>query len=212
MLGRLQIQVHHGAHRQQSAARGRLLVQLGGLGEEGLDLLVLFLAQELDDQIINGDGVVDATHDNFLGILNTSGTKVQPWNTSITTTTRKAITALQEAGYTPTAWVLSPSDAEAVDLLADTTQRPLGDGPFASGPNTLWSLPRVTSTAVPAGTAIVGDWGQAVLAVREQATISVSDQHQDYFVRNLVAFLGEQRTGFALARPDAFVEVDMTVT
>jgi len=38
----------------------------------------------------------------------------------------------------------------------------------------------------------------------------VSDSHSDFFVRNLVAILGELRAAFAVIRPSAFVEVDLT--
>ncbi|MEE3918198.1 hypothetical protein V2I01_04875 [Micromonospora sp. BRA006-A] len=44
----------------------------------------------------------------------------------------------------------------------------------------------------------------------EQANISITDSHADFFIRNLVAILGEQRDAFGVLQPNAFVEIDMT--
>jgi hypothetical protein len=44
---------------------------------------------------------------------------------------------------------------------------------------------------------------------REQAAISVSDSHADFFVRNLIAILAELRAAFGVIRPPAFVAIDL---
>ncbi len=62
--------------------------------------------------------------------------------------------------------------------------------------------------SVPAGTAIVAEWNYAVLAVRETARVKWRDAGPD-FEKNAVTFRGEERVGFAVALPDAFVEVDI---
>jgi hypothetical protein len=49
-----------------------------------------------------------------------------------------------------------------------------------------------------------------VLWDREQAMISVSDSHADFFIRNLVAILCELRAAMGIIRPTAFVEIDLT--
>ena len=38
----------------------------------------------------------------------------------------------------------------------------------------------------------------------------LSDSHEDYFVRNLVAVLAEMRAAFGVIRPKAFVSIDLT--
>jgi HK97 family phage major capsid protein len=68
----------------------------------------------------------------------------------------------------------------------------------------------VESEAQPAGAGWVGDWRKAVLWDREQAMISMSDSHDDFFTRNLVAILGELRAAWGIIRPQAFVELDLT--
>ena len=46
---------------------------------------------------------------------------------------------------------------------------------------------------------------QAAVFDRQQATIELSREHSDYFVKNLVAILCEERLTLVVFRPDAFV-------
>lgn len=165
------------------------------------------LAEEEEDQVVTGSG----TGENLTGILETDGIQGQPWETDIFVTARKAKTKVRTVGRArPNAYLINPEDDERIDLARDGEQRFFGNGPFALGPNTLWGLPRVVSEAVPAGTAICGDFRRAVLWDREQANISVTDSHADFFIRNLIAVLAEERVAFGVVRPAAFVEVDLS--
>jgi len=42
---------------------------------------------------------------------------------------------------------------------------------------------------------------------REQASIRISEQHADFFVRNAIVVLAEQRLALAVKRPESFVKV-----
>lgn len=164
------------------------------------------LAEELENQMLNGDG----TGENFTGLANTANTLVQTFVTDLITTTRKAITHLLITGkQRPTAWVFHPQDWETIELLKDAENRYYWGGPMARGPMTLWGVPVAQSFFVTQGTAWLGNWPKAVLWDREQASISVSDSHADFFIRNMVAILAELRAAFGVIRPSAFVEVDL---
>ncbi|MGI8423577.1 MAG: phage major capsid protein [Chloroflexota bacterium] len=166
------------------------------------------LDEELEDQIANGDGVGE----NFTGILNTTGTQAQAWDTNVLTTTRKARRKVRTVGRRiPTAFILNPEDWEIIDLLADNEARYYFGGPLAMGTPRLWGLPVIESEAVPLGTGLVGDFAVCVLWDREQGSISVSDSHSDFFIRNLVAILAELRAAFGILKPNAIVEIDLTV-
>lgn len=173
---------------------------------EGLinDELRADVAEAEEDQIVSGDG----TGENLTGILETDGIQSQAFTTDIFTSVRKAITKAQTVGrVNPNGIMISPADAETIDLAkASGTGNYLGGGPFAQGPSTLWGYPTVVSEALPAKTAIVGDFTKAVLWDREQTTVTVSDSHADFFIRNLVAILAEERVAFGVTRPTAFVE------
>jgi len=164
------------------------------------------LAEELEDQVMNGDG----SGENFEGLNTVSGTQSQAYDTNILTTLRKAKTKVRTVGRSrATAYVMNPADWEKVDLLQDNEARYYFGGPAREGQPTVWGLPVVECEAVTEGAPWVGDWRKAVRWSREQANISVTDSHADFFIRNLVAILGEQRDAFGVLQPNAFVEIDI---
>jgi len=188
------------ATRRALADAGQLRMYIDMFLRYGLD-------EELEDQILTGDG----TGENFTGVMNTTGTQVQAWDTDILITLRRARTKVRIGGRaTPTAYVLNPLDWEDIDLLKDNEGRYYYGGPSMLGMPRLWGLPVVESEGMTEGFAIVADWRRGVLLDRQQAEILVSDSHSDFFVRNLVAILAELRAAFFLVRPAAFVEVDLT--
>lgn len=161
------------------------------------------LAEEEEDQILNGNG----TGENFTGLLNTSGIQTQAAAADIFTAARQARRKVKTVGRsTPTAYLMNPEDWEKYDLAKGSDGHFLGAGPFGNQGANLWALPVVESEAVPVGTALVGDFRKAVIWDREQASISITDSHADFFIRNLVAVLGEQREAFGVIRPSAFVK------
>lgn len=165
------------------------------------------LAEEEENQIVNGDGVGE----NFTGILNTVGVLVQAWNTNILTTTRQAKTTLRVTGRSrPTGWLINPADWETIELLQDGSNRYYWGGPLSNGQPQLWGVPIVECESIAEGQAILGDFRKAVIWDRERASISISDSHEDFFIRNMVAILAEERLAFGLIRPSAFVIVDMS--
>lgn len=166
------------------------------------------LEEELEDQMIAGDG----TGENFDGLGNVSGVQAQAWDTNALTTLRKAKTKVRTVGRSvANAYLLNPADLETVDLLQDNEGRFYFGGPAGVGSaSVLWGLPVIETEAVPAGTGYVGDFRKAILWDREQASITVTDSHADFFVRNLVAILAEMRAAFGVIQPSAFVEVDLT--
>ncbi|MBT2535883.1 phage major capsid protein [Arthrobacter sp. ISL-69] len=160
----------------------------------------------LQDQVVNGDG----EDENLTGILATSGIISQAFVTDRLTSIRKGLTQLQATGVTPNALVLNPADLEALDLLrADgaTGAFLLGD-PSAESATNIWSVPRIPSNAVAAGTALLADWNQAEIVVREDATLSL-DRSGENFTKNLVTMRVEGRFGLAVKRPASFAVVDL---
>jgi len=176
-----------------------------------IDAFLMYgLEEELEDQMVAGDG----TGENFTGLRNTSGIQIQAYDgtesdLNLLRTLRKARTLVRIIGRAvPTAYLLNPVDMERVDLTVDGTGRFYLGGPRAANQITpLWSLPVIESEAIPAGTGYVGDWSKAVLWDREQASLTVTDSHADFFIRNLVAILAEMRAAFGIIQPSAFVQI-----
>lgn len=161
------------------------------------------LDEKLESQMLNGNG----TSPELTGIAETSGILTQAFATNIITTARKAITNLQTNGYEkPTGFVLHPTDWEAIELAL------FAAAPYLPYSKTLWRVPVIESYDLTAGTGYLANWKKATLWDRQEATITMTDSHADYFVRNLVAILAELRAAFAVKKPTAFVKMTLAAS
>jgi HK97 family phage major capsid protein len=175
--------------------------------------LMYGLRLQEDDQILNGDG----TGENLTGVLETSGIQTYDWSDgenlpvvdTMADAIRRAATLSFLAYYEPTGVVLNPLDWEKIELTKDSNGQYLVAVSVAMGGEPrVWRLPVVESPAIAEGTALVGAFGTgAQLYDREQASIRISEQHSDFFVRNAVVILAEQRLALAVKRPESFVKV-----
>lgn len=167
-----------------------------------------------DEQILLGDG----TGQNLLGIFNTpgiqlfpSGSYTPPANETYVDAIRRAATRVMLAQYDPTGVVVHPYDWERMELTKDTQGRYLVAGSVVSGAEKrLWQMPVVATPAIPEGTALIGAFGLgAQVFDRMQSNIRTSDQHADFFIRNAIVVLAEERLGLAVYRPASMVKVDL---
>lgn len=166
-----------------------------------------------DNQILNGNG----SGENLLGVLQTPGIQTYAWSDGATSPVpdtkadalRRAATLSFLAYYEPTGIVLHPNDWEDIELTKDAQGQYLVAVSVAMGGEPrVWRMPVVDTPAMTEGTALVGAFGTgAQLYDREQASIRISEQHSDFFVRNAIVILAEQRLALAVKRPEAFVEV-----
>ncbi len=167
-----------------------------------------------DNQILNGDG----TGENLLGVLNTPNIQEYAWSDGATSPVpdtkadaiRRAATLSFLAYYEPTGIVLHPNDWEDIELTKDEQGQYLVAVSVAMGGEPrVWRMPVVDTPAMTEGVALVGAFGTgAQLYDREEASIRISEQHSDFFVRNAIVILAEQRLALAVKRPEAFVKVD----
>ena len=173
---------------------------------EGLinDELQKDLADVREAQMLNGDG----SGEDLQGITTTSGIQTQAFATDMFTSVRDGIVKLRTVGRViPNAILVNPADSAAIDLTKDLQGRYYYGGPQALGPKTLWGLPIAESEYQAVHTATVGDFSKAVAWDRQQSTVTMTDSHADFFVRNLVAVLAEERLAFAVTRPLGFCSV-----
>lgn len=159
------------------------------------------ISEELEDQIISGNG----SGENMEGILSVPGTLGQAFDTDIVTSIRKALTNVRVNGRArPSAILINPADNEKLDLLTVGAAGFVFGGPVGPATQSFYGIPRVESVAIPEGTAIVGDFREAVLLSRSAVNVQMSNQHSDFFLRGLVAVLATARAAFFVRRPSAF--------
>lgn len=179
----------------------------------GLDL-------ESDDQLLNGDG----TGQNLDGILADadindagelpSGTAAADIPSAMIDHIRKAIRIEQQFEYyNMTGLVLNPVDWEVLETAKATDGHYLMVSmPTGRATETVWRVPVIVTNAITAGTFLIGDWNMgAVVYDREDVSVRVSESHADYFVKNGVAILAEERYCMAIPLPKAFCKGAFTV-
>lgn len=165
------------------------------------------LKEEEEDQILNGDG----NSPNLRGILQDPDISTVGSSGTDLDAVVDAIRTIRNDRRRPNAMVVHPNDWYSTGFLLakDSAGNYLVGDPRASVDqlSVLWGLRVVVTEAMTENTLLVGDFTQAVVADRQQSTIYVSDSHNDWFARNILAVLAEERLGFGVLDPDAFCTV-----
>lgn len=187
--------------RQQLADVPQLLQTLQGR-------LMYSVNRRIESQIVAGDGVGQ----NMRGILNTTGIASVAYaaGTPLSDLTLDAITDVLLSDCVPDLAIFNPADLAKMQKAkaAGSGQRLDSEGAFAQTANTIWDLPKVASTAMPVGKALIGDMALgATLFVRDGMTVRISDSDQSDFISNRSTILAETRCGLAIWNSQAFAEV-----
>ena len=175
------------------------------LADDGIisSLINTVLTRNLDsykeNMVLNGDG----SSDEPTGILNTKGTLSVDFDKDIVHTVSHAITQLQQLvpGISVQAIVLNPADNEALNLMQDKNDRYLSNAPFATGPFTLFGVPRITSSIVPKGKALVGDFHSVQLLRKTPLSILAFNQNEDDARHNLTYVRAEEEDMLMIREP-----------
>lgn len=160
---------------------------------------------ELEEEIISGPGGTN----HFDGLENTPNLTLQPFDTDMLTTARKARTKAAIVGRArSTGFLLNSYDWEELDLTKDAENRYYFGGPLAMGTKMLWGLPVIESEVIPQGTFYTGDLRQMVVWDRQDPSLYMTDSNRDHFERNIIDILYEGRWAFGVLRPPAIVKGD----
>lgn len=167
--------------------------------------LVYGLKLTEEGQILYGNG----TGENLLGLMVDGGVQnigVRGAATLIDHI-RHAITVASLAGYPVTGIVLHPSDWETIELSKGGDDHYIWVNVQTGGTSQLWAVPVVQSLGINTGDFLVGAFGLgSQIWDREDANVRISEHHADYFTRNMIAILAEERLAMTTYRPQAFVK------
>lgn len=124
---------------------------------------------------------------------------------------RLALLQVELSEFYADAMVLSPLDWAAIELTKTTDNAYLFASPTGITTPTLWGRNVVPTQSMDAGDFLVGAFGggQAVQGWdREDASVMISFEDRDNFVKNMVTILCEERLALTVYRPAAFVAGD----
>lgn len=188
-------QIMDDAPQLESYVNGRLLF--------GLDLVE-------EGQLLNGDG----TGDNLLGLNQVASAYDTTLNATGDTRADQiahAIFQTSESEFEASGLILNPRDWHAIALLKDADGRYIFGGPAAFAAKVMWGLPVVATKAQAQGTFTVGGFDLASqIWDRMDATIEVSNQDRDNFVKNMLTILCEERLAVTHYRPTAIIKGTFT--
>jgi HK97 family phage major capsid protein len=189
-------------------ASRQIMADAGALAGRINDRLVYGLKFSEEHHILYGDGSSRQLH----GILTDPARQTYSWSAGVTGDTqvdaiRRATTKAALAYYPVDGLVVHPNDWEDIELLKGSDKRYLwATVPDGTGAMRIWGIPVVVTTAIKEGEFALGAWGLgATLWDREDATVRVAEQHEDFFIRNMVLVLGEERLVQTVERPESFV-------
>jgi len=168
--------------------------------------LMYGLALEEERQLLNGDG----SGDDLEGINHVATAYDTDLNVSGDTRAdiiAHAIFQVTESEFSASGIILNPRDWHNIALLKDNEGRYIFGGPQAFTQNIMWGLPVVPTRAQGQGTFTVGGFDMASQVWdRMDATIEVSREDRDNFVKNMLTILCEERLALAHYRPKALIK------
>jgi len=168
--------------------------------------LQYMLRARLDLQVIQGNGSTP----NIRGTNNVSGINTQAKGSDATPDAiYKGLDLVRTVGFAePSVIFVHPTDWQAIRLLRTSDGIYIFGSPLDSGPERIWGVPVVMSTAVLQNTITLGDYTNfAALYTKRGIDVSVSDSHSFYFTRGLLAIRADMRIAMVHFRPEAFCTV-----
>lgn len=179
------------------------------------DELILGLRLGLDAEVVSGPG----TGESMSGLL-TVITAEEAFDTDLTSTTRNAVTTLEETEVEPNAFLMSPATWQAIEEVKTTTGAYVLDvnQPVDIPNRRLHGIPVVTSNAM-GSSVLLGDFSGARLAVRKDAqidwatagTVFDDPEYHDLFDHNQVKARAELRAVLEVTSIPRFLKVATSV-
>lgn len=165
-----------------------------------------FLELAEEAQLVGGDGNAP----NLTGMMNASGVQTQAKGSDpVPDAIYKAMILIQSNAFlNPTGVIIHPLDWQDIRLLRTADGIYIWGNPSEAGPERIWGLPVVVTTAATQNTAIVAAFDTAMqIFRRNQVSFAVSDQHTDFFVKNQLMVRVEERLAFPIYRGSGICKV-----
>ena len=167
-----------------------------------------FLASAINGRLLYELGLVEQNK-LVTDLLGTSGIQTGSYAANATAADiadailQAAMDVQNGSGFDADAIVINPADWYTLRVARDGEQRYYGGGFFGAQnvPN-LWGITVCVSTAVSAGTIIVGAFKTCGSVVsKDGVSVEATNTNEDDFVKNLMTIRAEERLALAVRRP-----------
>lgn len=118
---------------------------------------------------------------------------------------RWAFLQASKALYPATFAVLSLEEWAKIQMLKTTDGAYIFGTPTDGAAPRVWGKQIVESHSMAADEFLAGSGFAGTVYDREEVTVRVAENHADFFIKNMVAILCEERIGFTVERPAALV-------
>lgn len=186
------------------------LEDVAGIGEFIENRLTYMVRNRLDGQLVAGDGSTP----NIRGVLNASNIQSQAKGSDPTPdaifkamTKVRGVTAGTGFGE-PSAVLVHPNDWQDIRLLRTSDGIYIFGNPTDPGPEKIWGVPVIVTSAETENTITVGDFANyAALYVKRGLAIETSNSHGNLFVSGVLAIKATMRCAAVYFRGTAFCKV-----
>lgn len=169
-----------------------------------------------ENQLLNGDG----KGTNLKGLLNRNGIQTEALEAGETNAFdalfRATTKVSEQTKFAADGIVINPADYQTLRLNKDANGQYIAGGPFTGQYGQggilqnppLWGLRTVVTSAVPAGTAVVGAFNQGASLIRKGGVrVELTNSNENDFTNNRITIRVEERIALAVRYPAAFVKV-----
>lgn len=151
---------------------------------------------KLEDRLINGVG----GQGKINGLWNQATALVPSIGETPADMIGESLVTMANAGYAPSIVLMNPLDWFRLQITRknDTDDEYVFGSPTAPAAPSLWNTHIVPTPSMAERRVLTIDTSLVTVLDREQMSVVLSNAHADYFVRNLVAILGELRAGLEI--------------
>lgn len=167
--------------------------------------LMYGLKLEEEKELLTGDGTVGTLN----GMVN-QATAFSGGSTNLSPLDALALAIAQLASseYEPSGFILNPADwfSAQIILMKDSLGNYIFGDPGEMTAPVLWGIPVVLTNSMTRGKFMCLDAARAgYLCDREDAILRISEQHADFFIRNMCALLMEERVALVIEQGAAMI-------
>lgn len=186
------------------------LEDVSGIVQYINERLTYMLKNRIDGQLLQGNGTTpNLWGAAVLASIQTQAKGTDPTPDAIFKAMTKVRGTTAGTGFAePSAVVLHPNDWQDIRLLRTADGIYIFGSPTDPGPERIWGVPVLVTSAKTENTGLVGDWsGYSAIFMKRGIEFKISDSHDTYFIYGVQAIRCDVRLAAVYFRDSAWATV-----